>query len=67
MSQNTIGNFSAIEPENDAGIWLNNGTINATVENNTISTLGMTSAGTFAPFGIIDQSGVVTAVFLAIF
>ncbi len=59
VSQNTIGNFEVTGAENDAGIVLGSGTINALIENNTVSNLGMTGAGAFAPFGIIDQSGTV--------
>jgi hypothetical protein len=62
VSQNTIGNFSATEAENDAGIVLGTGTINAIVSNNSVSNLGMTAATANAPFGIIDQSGVVAPV-----
>ncbi|HEV8240631.1 MAG TPA: DUF11 domain-containing protein [Thermoanaerobaculia bacterium] len=57
VSQNTVGNFSAAEGENDTGIWLATGTANATVSGNTVSNLGMTLTTAFAPFGIRESSG----------
>lgn len=61
VTQNTIGNFSATEGENDSGIWLATGTANATVSNNSVSTLGMTLTSAFAPFGIRETSGLAAA------
>lgn len=61
ISQNTIGNFSAVEGENDTGIWLATGTANATVSGNTVSNLGMTLTTAFAPIGIRESSGVAPA------
>lgn len=58
ISQNTIGNFSAIEGENDTGIWLATGSANIAVSGNTVSTLGMTLTTAFAPYGIRESSGV---------
>jgi hypothetical protein len=57
VSNNTVGNFSNVEGENDTGIWLASGTINATVSGNNVSGLGMTLTTGFAPFGIRESSG----------
>ena len=57
VSQNTVGNFSNTEGENDTGIWLATGTGNATVSGNTVNNLGMTLTTAFAPFGIRESSG----------
>ncbi len=57
VSQNTVGNFSATEGENDTGIWLATGTANATVSGNTVNNLGMTLTTAFAPFGMRESSG----------
>ena len=51
VSNNTIGNFDAATAENDTGIWLATGTINATVSGNTVSGLSCT-ASSGAPIGI---------------
>jgi trimeric autotransporter adhesin len=61
VSQNTVGNFSAVEGESDAGIWLATGTTNATVSGNTVSNLGMTLTTAFAPFGIRESGGLAAA------
>jgi len=60
VSQNTIGNFDKTSDENDVGIWLATGTINATVSGNTVATLGYTGTGAFAPIGINLTSSVVS-------
>ncbi|MBK9984663.1 MAG: hypothetical protein IPP15_20250 [Saprospiraceae bacterium] len=57
VSNNTIGNFSNTDGENDIGIWLATGTINATVSNNTVATVGYTGTSAFAPIGINITSG----------
>ncbi len=57
VSQNTVGNFSPIEGENDTGIWLASGTTNADVTENTVANLGMTLTTAFAPFGMRESSG----------
>ncbi len=57
VSQNSVGNFSNVEGENDTGIWLATGTGNATVSGNTVTNLGMTLTTGFAPFGIRESSG----------
>jgi len=57
VSQNTVGNFSNVEGENDTGIWLATGTGNATVSGNTVNNLGMTLTTGFAPFGMRESSG----------
>jgi uncharacterized repeat protein (TIGR01451 family) len=58
VSQNAVGNFDATIGENDVGIWLALGTINATVSGNTVATLGYTGTSAFAPIGINVTSGV---------
>ncbi len=57
VTNNTVGNFSAVEGENDTGIWLASGTGNTTVSGNTVSGLGMTLTTGFAPIGIRESSG----------
>jgi hypothetical protein len=52
VSQNTVGNLDKTNDENDVGIWLASGTINATVSGNTVATLGYTGTSGFAPIGI---------------
>ncbi|MEP7010695.1 MAG: hypothetical protein ABJC13_10260 [Acidobacteriota bacterium] len=61
VSQNTVGNFSNVEGENDTGIWLATGTGNATVSGNTVNNLGMTLTTAFAPFGMRESSGLAAA------
>ena len=51
VSNNTIGNFDVASAENDVGIWLATGTINATVSGNTVSNLSCTNTSG-APIGI---------------
>ncbi len=57
VSLNTVGNLSAVEGENDTGIWLATGSANVSVSGNTVSNLGMTLTTAFAPFGIRESSG----------
>ena len=57
VSQNSLGNFSNSDGENDTGIWLATGTANAAVSNNTVTNLGMTLTTGFAPYGIRESSG----------
>ncbi len=57
VSDNTLGNFSNSEGENDTGIWLASGTGNVTVSGNTVNNLGMTLTTGFAPYGIRESSG----------
>ncbi len=52
VSNNTVGNFEAATAENDVGIWLATGTINATVSGNTLSALNYTGTSTVSPVGI---------------
>ena len=52
VSQNTIGNFSGTESEDDQGIWLATGTINATVDRNTIKNLNYSGTGGYGCHGI---------------
>jgi trimeric autotransporter adhesin len=51
ISGNQIGNLEVASGENDKGIWLELST-NTVVSNNTISNLGYTGTGAFAPYGI---------------
>lgn len=57
VSNNSVGNFSNAEGENDTGIWLASGTTNATVSGNTVNSLGMALTTGFAPIGIRESSG----------
>ena len=57
VTQNTIGNFSGTESEDDQGIWLATGTINATVDSNTIKTLKYTGTGGYGCHGIAVSTG----------
>jgi hypothetical protein len=52
VTNNTVGNFNATNDENDAGIWLASGTINATVSGNTLTALNYSGTGGFSPIGI---------------
>ncbi|MCX6278712.1 MAG: hypothetical protein NT004_11510, partial [Bacteroidetes bacterium] len=61
VSNNTIGNFETTTAENDYGIWFATGTVNSSISNNTISTLGFSSTTAYAPVGIIISSGVTGA------
>ena len=58
VTNNTVGNTDKTNDENDAGIWLASGTINATVANNTVSSIGYTGTGAFGAIGINITSGV---------
>ncbi|MBS1792677.1 MAG: hypothetical protein JSS81_02415 [Acidobacteria bacterium] len=58
VTNNTVGSFNTTNDENDVGIWLATGTINATVSGNTVSTIGYTGTGAFAPIGINVTSSV---------
>lgn len=57
VSDNVIGNFDPAAGENDIGIWLATGSVNATVSGNVVSTLGYSGTGAFAPIGINVTSG----------
>lgn len=57
VNNNQVGNFNAVDAESDTGIWLATGTVNTAVSGNTVSNLGMTSSGAFAPYGIRDSGG----------
>ena len=61
VSQNTVGNFETASAENDVGIWLATGTINATVSGNTVSGLSYTGTGAQAPIGINVTGGTATS------
>ena len=52
VTNNTVGNFKTATAENDVGIWLATGTINATMSGNTVSGLSYTGTGSQAPIGI---------------
>lgn len=58
VTQNTVGNIDPVNDESDTGIWLATGTINATVSGNTVSNIGYTGTGSFAPVGINITSSV---------
>ncbi|MFT3746148.1 MAG: MBG domain-containing protein [Pyrinomonadaceae bacterium] len=58
VSNNTIANVDKANDENDVGIWLATGTINASVTNNTVSGLGYTGIGAFGAVGINITSSV---------
>ena len=52
VTNNTVSNIDKVNDENDVGIWLATGTINATVSGNTISGIGYTGTGAFGAIGI---------------
>jgi hypothetical protein len=54
---NDIGNFSGAEGEDDRGIWLATGTINARADANAIFNLNYTGTGGFAGQGIVISTG----------
>jgi len=58
VSNNTVANFDTTNDENDVGISLATGTINATVSGNTVSGIGYTGTAGFGPVGIHVTSGV---------
>ncbi len=58
VTQNTVSNINNTNDENDIGIWLASGTINATASGNTVSTIGYSGTNTFAPIGINVTSAV---------
>ena len=45
IKNNNVGNFEAATSENDRGIWIAAGTINASVEKNRVHDIGTTAAG----------------------
>lgn len=61
VQANQIGNFENVNAENDMGIWLASGTINTTVSDNIITTLGYTGTAGNAPTGINITSGSVNS------
>jgi hypothetical protein len=61
LSQNTIANFNGTSSEDDRGIWLATGSINATVERNRISALNYTGTGGYGGQGIVISPAVVNA------
>jgi len=58
ITNNTVGNIDKVNNENDAGIWLATGTINATVSGNTVSGIGYSGTGAFGAIGINVTSAV---------
>ncbi len=58
VSGNAIGNFENATGENDMGIWLASGAINAQVVGNSVTNLGCTSTSAYAPIGINVTPGV---------
>ena len=62
VANNTLGNYAKTQAENDYGIWIGSYSSNATVTNNTITNLGMTSTSSYyAPMGIYVANGVAAA------
>lgn len=61
VSQNTISNFDGTSAEDDKGIWLATGCINATVERNNISALNYTGTGGYGGHGILVTTAVTGA------
>ncbi len=61
VENNTIGNFSGTESEDDKGIWLATGTVNTNVLRNTITNLNYTGTGGYGGQGIYISSSVVAA------
>ncbi|MGB9697307.1 MAG: T9SS type A sorting domain-containing protein [Ignavibacteria bacterium] len=53
---NVVANFESTSGEDDRGIWLASGTINATVERNNIYTLKYTGTGGYGSYGIAVTS-----------
>lgn len=58
VSNNTIGNFDNTIAENDFGVWFATGTVNSTISQNTISTLGQITTTANGPLGINITNGV---------
>jgi len=56
IENNTVANFESASSENDRGIWLATGCINAEVTGNSVSTLACSATGN-APTGIYVTSG----------
>jgi len=54
---NTIANFSNTEDEDDRGIWLATGTINASVEKNIIHDISYGATGGYGAHGIAVSTG----------
>ncbi|MGA9115420.1 MAG: choice-of-anchor J domain-containing protein, partial [Bacteroidota bacterium] len=57
VTGNVIGNFSGTDGEDDRGIWLATGTIDAVVEGNRIHSLNYTGTGGYSGQGIAVTSG----------
>jgi len=61
VSGNVIANLEGATAENDVGIWLASGTVNAAVSGNSVSSLGYTGTSSNAPIGINVTPGVAGA------
>ncbi|NOS85876.1 MAG: hypothetical protein HOP31_12100 [Ignavibacteria bacterium] len=61
LSQNTIANFNGTSSEDDRGIWVASGSINATIEKNKISALNYTGTSGYGGQGIVLSPSVVNA------
>jgi len=61
VSGNEIANFSSTDAQNDEGIWLATGTINATVEKNKIYALGYSGFDGYGAHGIRMSTGQLNA------
>jgi hypothetical protein len=61
VSGNDIGNFNGATDEDDKGIWLATGTINAVVNGNNIHNLAYTGTGGYGNHGIYISTGVTSA------
>ncbi|MBS1494678.1 MAG: T9SS type A sorting domain-containing protein [Bacteroidetes bacterium] len=57
ISQNSIANFETTSSEDDNGVWLATGTINTTVERNSIYTLKYTGTNGYGAHGVQVSSG----------
>ncbi len=61
ITNNFISNLETASDETDYGIWLDTGTKNATVSDNTISTMAYTGTGVNSPYGIVITTNVLNS------
>jgi hypothetical protein len=61
ISNNNLGNFSAIESEFDRAIWVATAVKNATISGNTVSGLAYSGTSSYAPIGINVSPGITNA------
>jgi hypothetical protein len=57
ISSNTIGNFNALEDEDDTGIWIADSTQNTSIDKNKITNLGYTNGNGYGAQGIVVGTG----------